>query len=190
MKSSSLHIRLASVPRFCENEYHPTQVKLYSEFTRLVFQALTLPSVSRFIRQLTESLGLGRIEIRIMRLPSRRSRAAPVLRGGSIRVVGTQLKGRTWVRKRAIDIYPDLLWPDRRCRPSWQISPRGFILNSSIKALIHEILHLSGLRNEDEVGKLTEHHCKTFRTTSLDTFDEELKPLLKIWRQIIKKFSL
>lgn len=136
-------IKLADVPNFAREEYHPDQVRIYAEFTKLTFQALNLPSIRQFMEQLADSLNLRSVEVRVMRLPSWKSK--------TIRFAGQQLRGRVGIKSQLIDIFPDIFWSNKLSKPFGVPSPRGFILNSTLRALIHEMLHISGLKDEDEV---------------------------------------
>lgn len=179
-------IKLADVPNFAKDEYHPTQIKIYSEFTKLTFQALNLTSIQDFIKELANTLNLKHVKVRVMRLPSKKDK---IMLTRNLRFVGEQLKGRVGPNL-LIDIFPDLLWPNRLSSPYFSIAPRGFILNNTIRALIHEMLHLSGIIDENEVRKLTDEYYKVFRRKYLIYFDNEIKPLLKNWKKIESELGL
>ncbi|RJS83385.1 hypothetical protein CW709_01275, partial [Candidatus Bathyarchaeota archaeon] len=88
----SVKVRLASVPNFAEKEYHPDQIKFYEKMTELIYRALTLDSVYNFIKDLVQRLSIkGEIEIRVMRLPSYKSRIIGITNKG--RIVDIQLHG-------------------------------------------------------------------------------------------------
>jgi len=185
----SVKVRLALVPEFAEREYHPTQIKFYEKMTELVYKALNLNSVRNFVKELTERLSINEdVEVRIMRLPSYKSRIVGVTKNG--RIIDEQLHGRLWKNRNLIDIFPSSHFPDKLSEPCWSIGLRGYILNSSIQALIHELLHKSGIHNEKEVRKITEQYYKQFRCKYLKQFDKELKPILKEWKEFEKSIGL
>lgn len=177
-----MKIRLAAVPHFANREYHPDQVAFYSKFTDLVFKALKLPSVSKFLEGFAEEICLGNVEVRISRMPSSRSRVYLSKSEGGLQIVKEELKGISIKERGFIHLFPDLIWPNRMMRPIGSVGVRGFVLNSSIRGLIHEMIHLSGIRDEDETRKLTDRYYKAFRRTHIGRFDEEFKPLLKEWK--------
>ena len=185
-----IRIKLASVPKFAKDEYHPDQIALYSKFTELTFKALNLSSVSEFLERLAETLGLESVKVRVCRMPAARSRVSLAEKEGKPHLVIETLKGRTPREGGFIDVYPDLFWPSRMMKPIGLVGIRGFILNSSIRALIHEMLHQSGVHNEAEARRLADQHYKDFRRIHLSRFDEEFKPLLKEWKKLERRLGL
>ena len=185
-----VEIRLASVPRFAEGEYHPDQVFLYSKLTELTYMALNLPSISEFLEVFAEELDLELVQVVVNRLPASRSRKIPVLIKGKIRFTGELLHSIALKERSVIVLFPDLLWPARKTRPSWSIGLRGQFLNVSLRAVIHEMLHLSSMNEEDEVRNLTDRHYKVFRRTNLSLFEKEFRPLLKEWKKAVKLLNL
>jgi len=82
------------------------QIKFYEKMTELVYKALNLDSVHSFIKELAERFSINKeIEVRIMRLPSYKSKIIGVTRKG--RIVHEQLRGRSWEDRNLIDIFPD-----------------------------------------------------------------------------------
>ena len=63
----SVTIRLASLPKSAMDKYHPDQLALYSKFSELMFKALNLPSVIKFMEGLAEALGLEYVEVLVNR---------------------------------------------------------------------------------------------------------------------------
>jgi len=183
MELGRITIRLAHVPDFAKDEYSPSQIEFYARITDFVYRALNLDSFSNFLKELVVALDIRKdIEVRIMRLPSHRSKIFGISKKG--KVLDEQLRGRSWKNKALIDVFPDRLLPDKLSTPLLSAGLRGFILNSSIRAVIHEILHKSGLNNETRVRELTDYYYKDFRRKQLRVFDDELKPLLKEWKQL------
>lgn len=178
-----MRIRLAEIPKFAKEDYHPDQVAFYSKLTELTFKALNLPSVLEFMERFAANVNLEVAEVRVSRMPAARSRVSLAEKEGKPHLVMETLKGRTQREGGFIDIYPDLFWPRRMAKPVALIGIRGFILNNSIRALIHEMLHRSGIRNETETRRLTDQYHKDFRRTHLSRFDKEFKPLLKEWKK-------
>lgn len=185
-----LNIWLASKSKYAKAPYHSDQVALYFKFTELTFKALNLPSVSQFTEKLAESLGIKKVDVRILRMPSPRSRFELEEKEGKAHIVIEELRGRSWRTNISIDIYPDLLWPIKDKRPFGSIGIRGYILNTSIRALIHEMLHQSGVHDEAEAKRLGDQHYKEFRRTHLSRFEEEFKPILKEWKKTEKEMGL
>lgn len=185
-----LNIWLASKSKYAKAIYHPDQVALYFKFTELTFKALNLPSVSEFTEKLAASLGIEKVDVRILRMPSPRSRFKLEEKEGKAHIVIEELRGRSWRTNISIDIYPDLLWPIKDQKPSLSIGIRGYILNSTIRAVIHEMLHKSGVHDEAEARRLADQHYKEFRRTHLSCFEEEFKPILKKWKKTEKKIGL
>jgi hypothetical protein len=74
MSQGKIAIRLASVPDFALNEYHQKQIEHYSRFTELVYKALSMDSVDSFLKELVDIIGINEVEIRVMRLPSYKSK--------------------------------------------------------------------------------------------------------------------
>jgi len=183
-------IRLAEVPKFAREEYHSDQVAHYSKFTELTFKALNLPSVIEFMEHIAENLTLKAVQVRILRMPNGGRKASPIQKEGRTHLVIEYRKGSFGKRRGFIDIYPDLIWPSRLIKPKERVGIRGFILNSAIKALIHEMLHQSGIHNEAEVRRLTDQLYKEFRRTSLSHFEEEFRPILKEWKRMEKMKGL
>jgi hypothetical protein len=143
---------------------------------------LNLNSVSDFLKGLIVTLNIRKdIEVRIMGLPSFRSKIFGINKKGKI--LDEQLHGRSWKNKPLIDVFPDRLFPDKLSTPLLSVGLRGFILNSSVRAIIHEMLHKSGLNDETRVRELTEYYYKDFRRKQIQAFNDELKPLLKEWKE-------
>lgn len=184
MNNGKITIRLASVPNFALNEYHQKQIEYYSRFTELVYKALSMDSVDSFLKELIENLYISEVEVRIMRLPSHKSKIFGISKKG--RIFEQQLYGRAWKKKPLVDIFPNRLYPDMSSEPFWSIGLRGFVLNSSIRAVIHELLHKSGLHDETKVLELTEQYHKEFRSKYIQTFDDEIKPLVREWKKFEK----
>lgn len=184
MSKGKITIRLASVPNFALNEYHQKQIEYYSRFTELVYKALSMDSVDSFLKELSEFLGISEVEVRVMRLPSYRSKILGISKKGKI--LEQQLYGRAWKKKLLVDIFPNCLYPDNDSEPCWSVRLRGFVLNGSIRAVIHELLHKSGLNDETKVRELTEHYYKDFRNKYLEMFNDEIKPLVKEWKKFEK----
>ena len=185
-----LAVKLTDIPKYVRLEHHPDQVALYSKWTELTFKALRLPSVSEFMENLACTLGLEKLEVLVMRLPARRSRIELVKKEGKIHLVREELHGGAVRKRDVILIWPDLLWPNKKAKPSWGVGIRGFMLNSMIRAVIHEMLHKSGMRDENEVRELTNQHYKDFRRLYLSRFEVEFEPLLKEWKQIEMEIGL
>ena len=182
MELGRITIRLAPVPDFAKDEYSPSQIEFYAKITDLIYRALNLDSVSDFLKELVVTLNIGKdIEVRIMRLPSYRSRILGIDKKG--RILDEQLHGRSWNNRPLIDVFPDRLFPDKLSAPLLSIGLRGFILNSYVRAIIHEILHKSGLDDEMRVREMAEHYYKDFRRKQIQVFDDELKPLIREWKQ-------
>jgi len=183
-------VTLQDVPKCLRLEHHPDQVALYSKFTELTFKALRLQSVAEFMENLASTLGIEKLEILVMRLPARRSRIEFVKEEGKLHVVWEELRGGA-IRKRAVIlVWPDLIWPDKKAKPSWSVGIRGFVLNRTIKTVIHEMLHKSGVRDEDEVRRLADQHYKNFRHIYLSHFEVEFNAILKEWKQMEKAMRL
>lgn len=185
MSNGKITIRLASVPNFALNEYHQKQIENYSKFTELMYKALSMNSVGSFLTELIEKLGISEVEVRIMRLPSYKSKIFGISKKGKF--LEQQLYGRAWKKKPLVDIFPNCLYHDKSSEPLWSIGLRGFVLNSSIRAIIHELLHKAGLHDETKVRELTELHCKEFRNKHIQTFDDEIKPLVREWKKFEKQ---
>jgi len=184
MSKGQITIRLASVPNFALNEYHQKQIEHYSRFTELVYKALSMDSVDSFLDEIIVTLGISEVEVRIMRLPSYKSKIFGISRKG--RFLEQQLYGCAWKKKPLVDIFPNCLYPDKSSEPCWSVGLRGFVLNGSIRAVIHELLHKSGLGDETKVRGLTEHYYKDFRNLYLAKFNDEIKPLVKEWKKFEK----
>ena len=185
-----VNIRLAKIPRFSKDEYHQDQVELYSKLTEFIFRALSLPSVREFMEDLAEALGLERVQVVVNRLPASRSGTHLVEREGKPHLVIETLHSVALKDRPVIILFPDALWPGKTMKSTWSIGIRGHILNISIRALIHEMIHRSGVRDEAEARRLTDRHYKAFRRTCLSRFDEEFKPLLKEWKKTAKRMGL
>jgi len=183
-------IRLAEIPEFAREEYHPNQVAFYSKFTELTFRALNLPSVAEFMDKLAETLNLQTVEVRVLRMPSSRRSANLVQKEGKTHLVIEYRKGLFRRRRSLIDIYPDLLWASRLTEPRERAGIRGFVLNASIRALIHEMLHQSGVHDETEAKRQADQHYKEFRRTHLSRFEQEFKPILQEWKKAEKEMGL
>jgi hypothetical protein len=184
MSNGKITVRLASVPNFAQDEYHQKQIEYYSRFTELVYKALSIDSVDCFLKELVDILGIREVEVRIMRLPSYKSKMFGISKKGKI--LEQQLYGRAWKKKTLVDIFPNCLYPDKESEPFWNVGLRGFVLNSSIRAVIHELLHKSGLHDETKVRELTERYYKEFRIKHSQRFDEEMKPLVREWKKFEK----
>lgn len=185
-----VNIWLASKSKYAKAPYHPSQVALYFKLTELTFNALNLPSVSEFTEKLAGSLGIEKMDVRMLRMPSPRSKFELEEREGKTSIVWAELRGRSFRTNISIDIYPGLLWPVKDQKPSSSIGIRGYILNSTIRTLIHEMFHKSGVHDEAEVRRLAEHHSKEFRQIHLSHFEEEFKPILTEWKQMEKEMGL
>jgi len=185
-----LNIWLALKSKYAKAPYHPDQVALYFKFTELTFKALNLPSVSEFMEKLAESLGIEKVDVRVLRMPSPRSRFELEKNQGKIFIMWEELRGRSFRTNISIDIYPGLLWSIKDQKPSSSIGIRGYILNSTIRTLIHELLHKAGVHAEDEARRQVDPHYKEFRRTYLSCFDEEFKPMLKEWKKTEKEMGL
>lgn len=185
-----VNIWLASKSKYAKAPYHPSQVALYFKFTELTFKALNLPSVSEFMEKLAESLSIEKADVRILRMPSPRSRFGLEENQGKISIVIEELRGGSWRTNISIDVYPDLLWPVKDQKPSLRLGIRGYVLNSTIRTLIHELLHKSGVHDEAEARRLADHYCKEFRQTHLNRFEEEFKPILKEWKKTEKEMGV
>lgn len=186
MELARITIRLAPVPDFAKDEYSPSQIEFYAKITDLVYRALNLDSFADFLKELVVTLNIRKdIEIRIMRLPSYRSKMVGINKKGKI--LDEQLHGRSWKNKPLIDVFPDRFFPDKLCTPLVSVGLRGLILNSYVRAVIHEILHKSGLNDEARVRELTDYYYKDFRRKQLRVFDNRLTPLLKEWKQFNAK---
>ncbi len=178
-------IRLASVPNFAPNEYHQKQIEYYSKFTELVYKSLSMKPICGFLQELTKNLGIGEVEIRIMRLPSYKSKVFGISNKG--RIIDQQLYGRAWKKKPLVDIFPDCIFPEKESEPYLNMGLRGYIINGSIRTVIHELLHKSGLHNEAEVRELTEGYYREFRKKYIQKFDVEIKPLVREWKKFEKQ---
>ena len=185
-----IKIRLADVPLFAKDEYHPDQVKFYAKITELMYKALNLGSIYNFIEEFVTQLGIKEdIEIRIMRLPSHKSRIVAIdLEKGKL--LEEQQYARAWKKKPLIDIFPNALFISKNVKPHWSIGFRGFLLNSIIRALIHELLHKGGLKNENEVRRKTEEYYEEFRAKYLKQLEKELKPIVKEWKKFGHELGL
>jgi len=146
---------------------------------------LSLKSVDSFLEELVDILGTGEVEVRVMRLPSYRSKIYGITKKGKF--LEQQLYGRAWKKKPLVDIFPNCLYPDKCSEPFWNVGLRGFVLNSSIRAIIHELLHKSGLHDETQVRELTEQHYKEFRSKYIQAFDDEITPLVREWKRFEKQ---
>jgi hypothetical protein len=181
---------LVDIPKLARDEYHPDQVMLYSKFTELMFKALNLPSIAEFMENLAKMLSLEKVNVLVMRLPPRRSWMGLVKKEDGIHIIREELHGISVKKRDMIIVFPDLLYPSRLRKPFWRIGIRGCVLNSMVRAVIHEMLHKSGVKDENEVRKLTDQHYKGFRRTYLSRFEAEFKPLLKEWKRIEKDMGL
>ncbi len=185
--NDKIAIRLASVPNFALNVYHPKQVEYYSKFTELIYKALNVDSVCGFLQELTKNLSSDKIEIRVMRLPSNRSKIFGITTKG--RILDQQLYGRAWKKKPLVDIFPDCIFSDNKSEPYLNVGLRGYVINGSIRTVIHELLHKSGLHEETKVRELTEQLYKEFRKKHIANFDSEIKPLVKEWKKFEKQIN-
>jgi len=181
---------LAQIPDFAEEEYNDQQVALYAAYTELTFKALNLKSVLSYLECLSKKLRIKKVSIRIMRMPASKSMNYLVHRDGKRRLIKRRLKGRHNRRTGAIDIFPYLFWPRRKSKPFASVGVRGHFLNETLRTVIHEMLHKSGLREEEEVRTLADQYTKAFRKACLEPFDEEFEPILKKWKQAEKKLGL
>ena len=112
----SVKFRLAAVPNFAGYEYHSHQIKFYEKTAELVYKALNLNSVHSFIKELAERLSINKeIEVRIMQLPSYKSRIIGITKKG--RIVHEQLRGRSWKDRNLIDIFPDCHFLGKLSKP-------------------------------------------------------------------------
>jgi len=183
-------ITLAEIPRLLKQEYHPDQVALYSKFTELMYKALNLPSVSAFTEKLAAELDIKTVEVLVNRLPARRSKAHLALKEGRVHLVKEQLWGISKKTGPLIIVWPGLFYLQKKAKPSLRVGIRGHILNSMIRALIHELIHQSGVHDEAEASRLANQHYKEFRRAYLIRFEEEFKPILKEWKYAEKKIVL
>jgi hypothetical protein len=183
-------IRLAKVPDFALDEYHPDQVTFYSKLTELVFKAFNLPSTSQFMEELAGKLSLGNVEVQVLRMPSAKSRVWLESKEGKLTLVRVWHRGRIPKEGGFIDVYPDRFWSNRRRKPHCTVNIGRYILNISIKALIHEMLHQAGVHDEAEVERLTERHHEGFKQTYRDRWNKEFKPLLKEWKRLERELGL
>lgn len=119
MSNGKITIRLASVPNFALNEYHQKQIEYYSRFTELVYKALSIDSVNSFLKELIETLGINEVEVRIMRLPSYKSKIFGISKKGKL--FEQQLYGRAWKKKPLVDIFPNCLYFDRLSEPDCSV---------------------------------------------------------------------
>lgn len=181
---------MAEIPEFARDEYHQHQVAFYSKFTELTFRALNLPSVVEFMDKLAETLNLKAVEVRVLRMPSSRRSANLVQKEGRTHLVIEYRKGVFRRGRGLIDIYPDLLWASGLTEPRERAGIRGFVLNASIRALIHEMLHQSGVHDEAEAKRQADQHYKEFTRTYLSRFEQEFKPILKEWKKAEKEMGL
>ena len=158
-------LKLAQVPKFALDEFHPSQVEYYAKYSKLMYRILGIKSVSVFIEAITkkENIEKDKVkEIKVMRLPSFRSK--------QLKKVGDerQLMGRYSPEKRLIELYPLLVWSDEKkplSKKDMDLSKKlGEIGIRTIKTLIHEILHI-GYKNEAKVKELTEKYFKLYTET-------------------------
>jgi hypothetical protein len=185
-----IRIELAAFPEFKREGYHPDTMRLYSKFTELTYRALRLPSMVEFLQELADRLGLSEIEIKVMRMPPRRTRARVVRPPGKRRIIMEELRALLDKRTGLIKVYPGLEWPRGMMRPIWRVGLRGFVLNHALRGVIHEAIHKSGIEGEDGVRELTERHYRSFRRAHLESFLQELKPLLREWRRFQRELGL
>jgi hypothetical protein len=169
--------------------YHPDQVALYFKLTELTFKAQNLPSVFEFTKKLAESPGIEKVDVRVLRMPSPRSRFEPEENQGKTSIAWAKLRRRSWRTNISIDIYPGL-WPIKDQKPSSSIGIRGYMLNTTIRTLIRELLHKSGVHDEAEARRQVDPQYKEFRRTHLSRFAEEFKPLLEEWKKTEKEMGL
>ena len=188
--SRRVSFRLAQIPDFAEEEYHHQQVALYAAYAELTFEALNLRTVLSYFERLSKKLRVKNVSIRIMRMPASKSMNYLVYRNGKHRLVKKRLKGRHNRRTGVIDIFPYLFWPRRKSKPFASVGIRGHFLNGTLRTVIHEMLHKSGLREEEEVRTLADQYANAFRKACLEQFDKEFKPILKKWKQTEKKLGL
>ncbi len=183
-------VKLTEIPHILRQEYHPDQVELYAKWTELTFKALTLPSVMEFMENLASTLMLDKVEVLVNRLPARRSRISLFEKEGKPHISIEVLRGIAFKKRNLIIVWPDLLWPIKHTKPFGLPGIRGFILNSSIRAIIHEMLHRSSVHDEAEARRLTDQHYEEFRRTHLSRFEQEFKPILKEWKKTEKAMGL
>ena len=184
-----IRTRLAKIPNFAKTEYHPDQVMLYSKFAEITFKVLNLPFVAEFMEKLAKTLDLEAVEVRVLRMPAARSKVTLIHRDGKPHLIWEDLKGRFGRKSGLIDVYPDLIWPRRLMKPIGLRNIGGLILNSSIRVLIHEMIHQSGIRDEGEVRRLADQYYEDFKRIYPSRFDEECKPLLKEWETLERKLA-
>ena len=182
--------RLAKLPNFAGRVFHPEQVTLYSRFTELTFKALTLPSAVEFMEQLAENLGLEDVQVRVLRMPAPIRRVDLVQKEGKLHLIGEYRHGGFRVKSGLIDVYPPILYPSRRLKPFRCTGIRGCFLNDTLRVVIHEILHKSGVRDGVEIRTLVDQYYKSFRRTFLSRFEVEFKPILKEWEKTEKEMGL
>jgi len=181
--SRRVSFRLAQIPDFAEEEYPHQQVALYSAYTRLTFDALSLKTVSKYLDHLSNKLHIKNVDIRIMRMPASKSANHLVYRKGKRSLVKIRLKGRYSRRTEVIDIFPYLFWPKRRSKPSASVEIQGSFLNETLKTVVHEMLHKSGLTEEKVVRTRVDQYVNAFEKDFLRQFSKEFRPILKKWKQ-------
>ena len=160
-------IRLAEVPRFASEEYCPQQVECYRILTETTFRVLNLPSVSAFLDSIAQKLGIqDEIEARVCRVPS-----AGQARGS--------LLGSHKPRTGTITLYPLSLWPDPKTKPGDIPDDAADVFCVHvIQTIIHELLHRSGVHDENRVREMEkkpfEEFMRLYRTRFREEFDNEI----------------
>lgn len=185
-----IEIGLADIPEWAHKEYHPDQVRLYAKLAETMYQGLNLPSIMEFMGELAETLNLEIVTIRVLRIPSRRSSIEPLEGPKGTGLKGWVFYGKCSIEEDLIEVYPIPLWPDKLVRPSPGLVFVGSSLDSLFRTLIHEMLHLSGMRDEAETERLMDQHYEHFRRAYLPRFGEEFKPLYKEWEKMAGEFGL
>jgi hypothetical protein len=179
-------IRLAEVPKFAWEEYHPEQALHYIQLTEHVFKALHLPSIYEFLKRLAEDFGIEKVEVRVCRLPSRSSTVYIVENEGKQKLVIKNHRGRVPKEGGFIDIYPPPMPFQKREKPMWLPPFCDKLVLLALKTIIHEMLHLGLKEDEKKIEQLTDQQLQKFFTNYFVRFNEELIPLLEEWRKTTK----
>jgi hypothetical protein len=155
-------IRLAEVPKFAFHEYNANQLEGYRWLTEITFKVLTLPVVSDFLDAFTDKLGIqGEIEARVCRVPSAGETRGRLL-GSHRRMTG------------AITLYPCSLWADPKMKPDDIPDDLASIFSVDVvETIIHELLHRSGIQDENRVMELEKEPCEEFMRLYSARFSEE-----------------
>jgi hypothetical protein len=181
-----IHIRLAEVPKFAWEEYHPEQASRYIQLTEYVFKALHLPSIREFLERLAEDIEIEEVEVRVCRLPSRSSMVYITENGGKQKLVIKDHRGRVPKKGGFIDIYPPPMPFQKGEKPKWLLPFCDTIVLLELKSLIHEMLHLGLKEEEKKIEQLTDQQYQKFLQKYQDRFNKELAPLLEEWRKATK----